>query len=194
MYFFFFPLTLCILSYLQFNCKALKFDSLEMRKRKFDEEKRISTTTAMRCLQFFPLLHPISSFFISYLTDFFTPLAFTLNLFIFYRLYRHSFFFWTQREIQFFAFVVCCFIFLCVTCIHMLLTYKFWMYENVIIFWWNFMNCNLYSFRLWKCKRLYFVNKVEEFHVLKSWAPYIMNYIDFKMLIRLQSVTLTINS
>lgn len=98
MYFFFFPLTLCILSYLQFNCKALKFDSLEMRKRKFDEEKRISTTTAMRCLQFFPLLHPISSFFISYLTDFFTPLAFTLNLFIFYRLYRHSFFLNPERN------------------------------------------------------------------------------------------------
>jgi len=126
-----------------------------------------------------------SFFSISYLTDFFTPLAFTLNLFIFYRLYRHSFFSEPREKFKFRLREYFCFcglllhIFVC----YMLLTYKFWMYENVIIFWWYFMKCNLYSFRLWKCKRLYFVNKVEKFYVWKSWAPYIMNYIDFKMLI-----------
>ena len=95
---YFLPTYFVYTSYLQFNCKALKFDSPEMRKRKL-KEKKYPPLPQWDVYNFFHFFFIQFLFFISYLTDFFTPLAFTLNLFIFYRLCRHNFFH-TQREIE----------------------------------------------------------------------------------------------
>lgn len=121
----------CILIAKHLNSICLKWEKESFLMK---NERKYPPLPQWDVYNFFHFFIQFSLFFISYLTDFFTPLAFTLNLFIFYRLYRHNFLFLNpERKIQwnlifmlqkYFAFVVCCFMYLCVTCIHMLFTYK----------------------------------------------------------------------
>lgn len=124
----------CILIAKHLNSICLKWEKESFLMK---NERKYPPLPQWDVYNFFPLLHPIFSFFFHFLFNrLFHPTRIYIKfIYILSSVQaQFSFFLNPERKIQwnlifmlqeYFAFVVCCFMYLCVTCIHMLFTYKF---------------------------------------------------------------------